>query len=121
MATVQARCPEAAQWPPGSGPCLVAIRESQLAGFLLWRDLGAGESEILNLAVAPEFRRGRVATALLAELKSRSAGTIFLEVRESNQAARALYQAAGFKEVGRRNGYYENPPESAIVVKFHSC
>lgn len=121
MAGLQARCPEAAQWPPGGGPCLVAIREKKLAGFLLWRDLGADESEILNLAVAPEFRRSGVATALLARLKSRSTGTIFLEVRESNQPARALYQAAGFKEVGRRNGYYQNPGESAIVVKFHSC
>jgi ribosomal protein S18 acetylase RimI-like enzyme len=48
-------------------------------------------------------------------------GTVFLEVRESNKAARNLYLSLGFQELGRRPEYYETPLEPAIVMKFHSC
>ncbi len=46
---------------------------------------------------------------------------MFLEVRESNIAARNLYKRLGFLEAGRRRDYYPAPPEDAIVMKFHSC
>ena len=78
------------------------------------------EREILNLAVAPNYRRSRVATALLKHELSREA-THFLEVRESNVAAVALYRKCGFVEVGRRAGYYEFPTETAIVMSMKKC
>jgi ribosomal-protein-alanine N-acetyltransferase len=46
---------------------------------------------------------------------------VFLEVRESNQAARIFYKSMGFQEVGIRKEYYQAPLEAAIVMKFHSC
>jgi len=79
------------------------------------------EGEILNLAVAPELRRSGIARALLGEIFQYFSGAIFLEVRESNGAARAFYKSLGFQEVGLRKEYYRAPPETAIVMKFHSC
>jgi len=102
--------------------CTVAEVEGQLVGFLVSRQVyggsaGAGdpEREILNVAVAPRFRRVGVATALLNhELAKR--GSHFLEVRVSNVAAQTLYRKLGFVELGVRHNYYDNPSESAIVM-----
>jgi ribosomal-protein-alanine N-acetyltransferase len=84
------------------------------------RTLGT-ESEILNLAVAPEFRRRQVARELLRAVLRDPRGDIFLEVRESNVAARKFYESIGFEEIQIRKKYYHSPPETAIVMKFHSC
>ncbi len=84
------------------------------AGFLVWRITGPDEYEVLNLAVAPRYRRRGVARALLAAVIC--SGKWFLEVRESNTAARRLYASAGFQEIGRRRGYYSNPREDAVQV-----
>ena len=92
--------------------------DGRVAGFLVVRSLGEGESEILNLAVAPENRRRGVARAMLLPALH---GSVFLEVRESNRSAIAFYKSLGFQEVACRTDYYGNPPESAIVMKFHSC
>lgn len=80
----------------------------------------ADEAQVHNLVVDPAFRRrglGRrllmAALGLAAREGSRSA---HLEVRESNEAARALYAALGFREVGRRRGYYESPVEDAVLL-----
>jgi ribosomal-protein-alanine N-acetyltransferase len=48
-------------------------------------------------------------------------GDVFLEVRESNVVAQEFYKSLGFKALSRRLGYYDLPPETAIVMKFHSC
>ena len=74
------------------------------------------EREILNIAVAPRFRRRGVADLLLSS-ELASGCSYFLEVRESNVAAQTLYRKFGFKEVGRRKKYYANPPETAIVMR----
>ena len=92
-----------------------------VAGFLVARTLAAQEHEILNLAVAPEFRRQGVGRALVSGLLERAPGEVYLEVRPSNTGARRFYQMLGFEEVTTRPDYYEYPPESAIVLKFHSC
>lgn len=103
--------------------CIVAEVDGQVAGFLVSREAFSGgkasrpEREILNLAVAPEHRRAGIATVLLKHELSRSS-IHFLEVRESNLAAQALYRKMGFSEVGRRSGYYEMPAERAIVMKM---
>ena len=103
-------------------PCCVAEVESEIAGFLVFRETSPAdanaraEREILNIAVAPRFRRGGVATLLLRE-ELASGCTYFLEVRESNVAAQTLYRRFGFSEVGRRKKYYANPSETAIVMR----
>jgi [ribosomal protein S18]-alanine N-acetyltransferase len=105
--------------------CLVAEVEGQIVAFLVSRELignqnGEGEREILNLAVDPAWRRQGVAKTLLQQ-ELRSGGSFFLEVRESNLAARCLYESLRFKNIGRRVGYYANPVESAIVMKTKEC
>jgi ribosomal-protein-alanine N-acetyltransferase len=85
------------------------------------RVLTGDEREILNLAVAPDFRRRGVARALLDGALDGFHGSVFLEVRESNGIAQEFYKSLGFKEVSKRKEYYDSPPETAIVMKFHSC
>jgi ribosomal-protein-alanine acetyltransferase len=124
VAVIQARCPEAAQWDVTGYlqyHLLVAVREGQVEGFLVSRLAGEDECEILNLGVDPEFRRRGLARGLVGTLVSGFRGGVYLEVRESNQAARNLYNSMGFQEVSCRQGYYDTPPEAAIVMKFHSC
>ncbi|MFL6463535.1 MAG: ribosomal protein S18-alanine N-acetyltransferase [Bryobacteraceae bacterium] len=104
----------------------VAEVEGRIAGFLVSRQNFAGdatslpECEILNLAVAPTFRRMGIGSALLSQ-ELRTAADFFLEVRESNLAAQALYRRFGFIEAGRRAGYYRFPTETAIVMKMKKC
>jgi ribosomal-protein-alanine N-acetyltransferase len=100
---------------------VVAERRGEAIGYLVGR-VAAAEGEILNLAVAPEARRRglgqRLLEAGLAALAGQGASEIFLEVRESNQAALALYQRRGFRPVGVRSRYYRNPVEDAIVLRL---
>jgi ribosomal protein S18 acetylase RimI-like enzyme len=106
--------------------CVVAEVYGTVAAFLVSHETfpalhgGRPEREILNLAVAPNYRGMGVATALLKHELSLDA-THFLEVRESNLAAQALYRKCGFVEAGRRLGYYEFPPEAAIVMRLKKC
>jgi len=98
----------------------LSVSHAELAGYVVaW--LAADEAEIANLAVAPSLRGGRVGARLLdaalAELMVRGAGTVYLEVRESNAAARRLYASRGFEEVGRRRKYYRRPQEDALVLR----
>ena len=99
---------------------LVAEDAAGIAGYLIARD-AAGTGEILNLAVAPEQRRSGIARQLLeaglAALAGRNVEEVFLEVRESNLAAQALYVGAGFRPVGQRSGYYRSPKEDALVLR----
>ena len=105
---------------------IVAEVEGRIAGFLVSRQNFAGdafsppEREILNLAVFPQFRRLGIASALLSE-ELQAEADFFLEVRESNLAAQALYRRFGFREVGRRRAYYQFPIETAIVMKMKKC
>jgi [ribosomal protein S18]-alanine N-acetyltransferase len=98
---------------------LVAHRGNGVAGYLIGREV-AGTGEVLNLAVAPDYRRHGVARALLRAalgyLRKRRVEEVFLEVRESNQSAQALYLSSGFRPVGQRAAYYRNPKEDALVL-----
>jgi ribosomal-protein-alanine N-acetyltransferase len=100
---------------------LVAEEEVSVAGYVVALD-AADEGEILNLAVAEGGRRrglGRaLVEAIVAALSERGVRQVYLEVRESNAAARALYAAFGFKDVGRRQAYYRRPVEDAIVLRL---
>jgi ribosomal-protein-alanine N-acetyltransferase len=102
----------------GSGVVLVAEEPGKLCGFIAAQTV-AGEWEIENVAVAAELVRRGIGTklvgALIARARSEAAAAILLEVRESNLAARGLYERQGFREVGRRRAYYAVPVEDAIL------
>jgi ribosomal-protein-alanine N-acetyltransferase len=124
VAAIQAASPHAAQWPVADYllyEFLVALEVDVVVGFVVWRTVAEGESELLNLAVAAEFRRRGIARQLMAAILSLPEHEIFLEVRESNEAARMFYKSIGFKEVSIRREYYCSPVEAGIVMKFHSC
>src|SRR5580704_6774866 len=102
VAAIQSASPEAAHWPVADYPryeFTVAILEAAVAGFLVWRPLAEGECEVLNLAVAPAFRRRGIARELLKPLLNSGDNQVFLEVRESNRTARMFYNSLGFQEV----------------------
>ena len=80
------------------------------------------EGAVTNIAVHPNVRRrgyGRAVTAELIRLAAeRGIKNLFLEVRESNAAARALYRSLGFSECGVRKNFYRHPTESAVQMVF---
>lgn len=124
IGAIQQASPEAAQWEPREYlqyDLQVAVRGDAVAGFLVTRTLAEGESEILNLAVAPQWRRQGVGRALLTACLRGRAGDTYLEVRSSNEVAQKFYRAAGFQPVAERPQYYSTSGDSAIVMKFHSC
>lgn len=96
-----------------------AMSGRKLIGFILSRR-AAGEAEILSIAVAPAWRGRKVSRSLLDLHLRRLAGvgtrSVFLEVGEHNAPARRLYRRAGFREVGRRQGYYQGA-ETALVLR----
>ena len=124
VSRIQGASPETARWDPSgylAYDLLVAVSEDRVTGFAVARKIDDGESEILNLAVDPNWRRQGVARELIDKICGMHPGDVFLEVRESNSGARSFYKAVGFQEVSKRIGYYDSPSESAIVMKFHSC
>lgn len=95
-------------------------RADAIAGFVVAR---CGEEwELENVVVDPMFRRRGIGRALIEELMRRArqggAKDVFLEVRESNAAARALYGKMGFREEGRRPRYYAQPEEDALLLRL---
>ena len=124
VAAIQAACPEAAQWAPAdylNYDLRVAVSVDRITGFVVVRTLAPGESEILNVAVAPECRRMGVARALLSGFLNDFSGAVFLEVRASNRTAQKFYKSLGFQDFLVRPKYYASPEETGIVMKFHSC
>jgi ribosomal-protein-alanine N-acetyltransferase len=92
----------------------------RILGFLIAHHL-APEWELENLVVAPTARRKGIGKGLLEALLAPARETnssVFLEVRESNTAARALYENAGFEQTGRRPSYYASPSEDAILYRW---
>ena len=103
-----------------AGRAVLLIEEDAVQGFIVGRDLGP-EWEIENIVIAGSEQRHGLGSRLVEELLSlarrRGAQAVFLEVRESNRAARALYSRMGFTESGRRKSYYRNPEEDALVCR----
>jgi ribosomal-protein-alanine N-acetyltransferase len=99
---------------------LVAERDGRVVGYVV-AVRAADEAEILNLCVAPTARRagtGRaLVRAILERVAAHGARAAYLEVRDSNRAARRLYEGEGFAPVGRRRDYYRRPVEDAIVLR----
>jgi ribosomal-protein-alanine N-acetyltransferase len=106
---------------PQTRTALVIEQDGIVVGFIVARQ-AVDEWEIENIAVTGPARRCGLGSRLLGEflnlLRSRGSDAVFLEVRESNQAARALYEKWAFVEVGRRKMYYQNPVEDALLLKF---
>lgn len=128
IAAIQDAAPEAAHWNPADYlqyRVEVFEEDGRIAGFSAYREVAPGEFELLNLAVSPDFRRRgvgrRLVESLLGKARTSSSVSVFLEVRESNLAARGFYKSLKFQELGFRPNYYYDPPETAIVMKFHPC
>ena len=99
--------------------CLMAEKAGRPAGYLL-AYTAADEVEIARIGVSKELQRQGTGRTLLAELEklcaSKGIRKILLDVRAGNEAARALYAAAGFREDGIRQRFYENPQEDAVLM-----
>ena len=131
MMELEKRAATAAHWSAAqyealfsaSHPERVALilEEAELQGFVIARVL-AEEWEIENIAIAGSARRRGLGTRLLGELldlaRKKGAAAVFLEVRESNRAARVLYEKWAFLESGRRRRYYRDPEEDAILYRI---
>lgn len=101
-----------------------AVAEDPITGRLLGYVVAwfvVDEAEIANLAVANDARRSGIGARLLDRALEaathRRCSVVFLEVRESNAAARALYASRGFEVAGRRAKYYRKPVEDALVLR----
>ncbi len=108
---------------PGTAPERVSLvaEETAVLGFIVARVLGE-EWEIENVAVRNQEQRRGIGSKLLQDVLSRArqrnARAIFLEVRESNEAARRFYAKSGFAPAGWRKGYYADPPEDALLFRY---
>lgn len=123
---------EAAITPELTNPLslwLVAVEGQTVLGYVGSQTV-LGESDMMNLAVAPQARRCGIARALIEALcralRQRQSVCLTLEVRASNEAAIALYRAMQFEPIGRRPGYYSHPKEDALILRKdisyeHSC
>lgn len=99
---------------------LVAEEQGTVAGYVGSQSV-LDMADMMNIAVAPDFRRQGVAEqlilALIDKLKENGIIALLLEVRVSNAPAIALYEKLGFEQVGRRPRYYHNPREDALILR----
>ena len=99
---------------------LVAVSGEQVVGYVGSQTVLDG-SDMMNIAVSPDFRRKGVAESLIETLisflRERRSRCLILEVRASNVPAIALYEKLGFLEIGRRRNYYRNPKEDALILR----
>ncbi|WP_316607938.1 ribosomal protein S18-alanine N-acetyltransferase [uncultured Ruminococcus sp.] len=98
--------------------CTVAVEDSKVVGFLAFEQI-MDEGSIVEIAVSPDHRRRGIARALINEALRNCTGlcTVFLEVREGNVPAVALYESLGFERIAIRRGYYDKPKENAIIMR----
>lgn len=119
---IQSEALRSSRWDPGlylSHEFYVAVCDGAVAGFIVARKTAPGEREILNIAVTAEHRCQGIGQMLMRRLlASGEPGDVFLEVRESNTAARRLYERMGFENTARRHHYYDDPPETAVVMRI---
>lgn len=99
---------------------LVALDGDRVAGYVGSQSV-MGESDMMNIAVHPDYRRQGIAEALVlalvSRLKSEGNYQLTLEVRASNTPAQRLYEKLGFTEAGRRRNYYRAPREDALILR----
>ena len=99
---------------------LVAVEDGRVAGYIGSQTV-MGESDMMNVAVHPDYRRRGIAERLVNDLvealKAFESHCLTLEVRESNDSARDLYAKLGFFQAGLRKNYYRNPKEDALILR----
>ena len=99
---------------------LVAEENDRVAGYIGSQTV-VGETDMMNVAVHPDFRRKGIAeelvVSLVEELKKLESHCLTLEVRASNEPAKQLYEKLGFQQVGCRKNYYRNPKEDALILR----
>ena len=99
---------------------LVATEEERVAGYIGSQTV-MDETDMMNVAVHPDYRRKGIAEALVNTLVERlqkmGSHCLTLEVRASNVTAITLYEKLGFSEIGRRKNYYRNPREDALILR----
>lgn len=99
---------------------LVAVENDTVVGYIGSQTV-LDETDMMNVAVHPSHRRCGIAEALVsalsAALKELGSVSLTLEVRASNEPAKALYEKLGFVQVGRRPNYYRNPKEDALILR----
>ena len=102
-----------------TGMCFSALDGGEVIAYIIGRKIPP-EGEIYRIAVREDKRQRGIGYRLLSYALKTELGsgveTVFLEVRSKNAAARALYTAYGFKEIGIRKNYYQNPPDDAIIM-----
>jgi ribosomal-protein-alanine N-acetyltransferase len=126
---IAAESPQAANWSRKSyldfadevGAIALVIEAGESVTSFFFGRRVEDQAEILNLAVVTRRRRegqgAKLLKAALAEFRLRGAKSVYLEVRESNTAAIAFYEAHGFAKMGSRKGYYHQPEEPAVTME----
>ncbi len=98
---------------------MISPETGELTGYIIFWQIGE-EVQISNFAVHPDLRGkglgGSVLNRVLGIIKERGARVVILEVRESNNSARFLYEKLGFEAAGIRKNYYSRPDEDAVVM-----
>lgn len=99
---------------------LVALHGDKVVAYVGSQSV-LGEADMMNVAVSPDYRRLGIAQNLVERLVqalcSRKVQSLTLEVRVSNEPARALYRKLGFSQAGLRPNYYKNPREDALILR----
>ena len=99
---------------------VVAVDGQTVAGYVGSQSV-MGEADMMNLAVATQYRRngvgGQLVACLIDHLRNNNVSCITLEVRASNEPAKTLYENCGFLQIGRRPNYYSNPKEDALILR----
>ena len=99
---------------------LVAVEDGRLAGYVGSQTV-IDETDMMNVAVHPDFRRRGIGEMMILELvealKEKESRCLTLEVRASNEPAIGLYEKLGFQQAGRRKNYYRNPREDALILR----
>ena len=99
---------------------LVAMEENAVAGYVGSQTV-MDETDMMNVAVHPDYRRKGIAEALVISLvealREKGSHCLTLEVRASNAPAIGLYEKLGFRQIGLRKNYYHNPKEDALILR----
>ncbi len=99
---------------------LVALDGNSVVGYVGSQTV-LGETDMMNIAVHPDYRKQGVATdliqSLIDALSKQGSHSLMLEVRQTNEPAKNLYKSLGFETVGIRKNYYRNPREDALILR----